>query len=514
MPTGLMDFGERLGTASMGGSAGSMAKDITKALIVQGFTQNNQMKMEAMRNGWGISRSKDGKALEYDRNIYQNDMELQMGRAGFEKNERTTAEKQVRVSMGLMKTEATLLQLYKKFTDAGESPQAVIELGNKLKAIYTQDEVDGVRNPFKAKGFKPLDLEKLYADQSEAKNTLITNLLVAEAGAKQGDWNSYVFLKAARGTNPKLLKELNIDLEKTLAGFQENRPLRAAQQAEDVSKAGQIAGATAGANVSLQDKRRTYVDPETQKVIQEEYLFNPKTGAKQITNKYEYPVGTRVVGYDSEGNAIVETTRGPTQTTTQPAGLSRPASEKLRQDEASVTLTVNTIRQVQDIVGQDPSVIGAVGKAQRFIDSASAQLMTASKMAGGSSIVKGRIGNDSQLLNPNEYDFRSFAPGATKSAQVKSLLVKLAYLRARTNDPQGRLSKEDVEMALSEIGGATGSPAQMNAVLNMIADNVQTEYALRYEVLTRQPYQGAGQTAAPPPVKKTIRYDAQGNRID
>ena len=242
----------------------------------------------------------------------------------------------------------------------------------------------------------------------------------------------------------------------------------------------------------LQAKTRTFVDAQTQKVITEEFDYNPHSGERTVKGRYEYPVGTMILGYDADGNAILGTTKGPFQASKTPGDipLSRTMSETLKTEEAAVSNAIRGIRQIQGLVGESASVIGAVGGAQRFIDSISSQLMSLAKLGGSQASVKGKLGPDSQLLNPDLYEFKGFTPEAAKSAQVKSLFTKLAYSIARAEDPGGRLSDKDVQSALTQLAGSTGSPEQMNAVLDMVAQNLEFEFANKYRVMTKQEFKG------------------------
>jgi len=133
--------------------------------------------------------------------------------------------------------------------------------------------------------------------------------------------------------------------------------------------------------------------------------------------------------------------------------------------------------EISSMVGKDATLIGATGAAQRFIDSVSSQLKgVANKFTRGQAVVKGRIVSENVLLNPDTYDWSEFKEGATASAEIKSSLVKLAYIVARQQDPEGRLSDYDIKNALSQIGAKSGSPEQLKTVLKSIKRRSMQEY--------------------------------------
>ena len=115
-------------------------------------------------------------------------------------------------------------------------------------------------------------------------------------------------------------------------------------------------------------------------------------------------------------------------------------------------------------VNNDPTLIGTVGGLQRFVDSAGAQLTgMLDKIAPRLNVKK------PPSLNPDKYDWKSFSSDAIKSAQIKSRLLQLAYAVARVQEPNARaFTDDDIQRAITEIGGGTGSPQQMAGVMRNI----------------------------------------------
>lgn len=187
------------------------------------------------------------------------------------------------------------------------------------------------------------------------------------------------------------------------------------------------------------------------------------------------------LGVDAEGNPILIPTKNPSPEDKKVIPLSKEQSLKLREGRAVVQSAIDDIENIQDLVGNSASVIGGLGKAQSKLDSWSNQLSALATKLGGTAELNGYIVKDSKLLDPNKYKFDSLAPDARKSAQTKSLLVKLGYSIARTNNPDGRISDADVQLAIDSLGGSTGSPQQLHAVLDGMKSATVRDFNYRYK---------------------------------
>lgn len=177
----------------------------------------------------------------------------------------------------------------------------------------------------------------------------------------------------------------------------------------------------------------------------------------------------------------------------------------LRSQEAHTRNVLRLTNKLLTNVGDDASLIGFTGKSVRGIDALSKQLMAMSELVRGEAELKGKPVKDSALLNPENYNWKDFEGKAAQSAKIKSMVTRLAYAIARAREP-GRLSDQDLQRAIDEIGASSGSPAQMRTVLNEIKRDIQREYALRYQVLHQQamPEEFFGQEG-----KTDLGYDAE-----
>jgi hypothetical protein len=110
------------------------------------------------------------------------------------------------------------------------------------------------------------------------------------------------------------------------------------------------------------------------------------------------------------------------------------------------------------------------------------------------------------------------------SAIIRSQVQDLAYMIAKTQDPSGRVSADDIRRASETVAGTIMDPKSSVAVLNDLKTRVVQSHDI-FERNTRAMYPGVNRGAAPAPAEAAqpattqpapsgvIRYDAQGNRV-
>jgi hypothetical protein len=126
-----------------------------------------------------------------------------------------------------------------------------------------------------------------------------------------------------------------------------------------------------------------------------------------------------------------------------------------------VDLVERTTTQI-DAIPQ--SGVGLTGKLSRGLDEVAAELTGIYSLIGGTEVIDGKDVPVGSLLDPNLYSFTGELSNA--SAAVKSNYITLAYLKARSMEPGGRLAKDDVKLAMDSLGGDWASKGKMKAALN------------------------------------------------
>jgi hypothetical protein len=157
----------------------------------------------------------------------------------------------------------------------------------------------------------------------------------------------------------------------------------------------------------------------------------------------------------------------------------RKEGEKIKEAELGARKLSGAIRRLRKLISGKPEFLGALGKGTRVVNSLAQQLHGLQNLMTGANLTV-----DNSLLNPDRYTFEGFDKNAVKSAQAKSAILNLAYVYAMTElGQEGRaLSDNDMQRALEIIGGRTGSPEQLEGVLNDILERSQRSFRNVYKV--------------------------------
>lgn len=159
------------------------------------------------------------------------------------------------------------------------------------------------------------------------------------------------------------------------------------------------------------------------------------------------------------------------------------ADEIFKEEELKTANVISLADTVSRLAGQDSTALGIVGGTQKLVDRAFEQVKASSRlMTGGKALINGKIVPEEKLFDINQYDFGLFAKGASQAARLKASGLKLAYILARQNDPFGRLSDHEVQMALGMIGLKTGSVTQLRSAL----DQVKRDAVMQFENFYQQ----------------------------
>jgi len=108
--------------------------------------------------------------------------------------------------------------------------------------------------------------------------------------------------------------------------------------------------------------------------------------------------------------------------------------------------------------------LGLTGKTIRGLDDVGAELYGIAEALGGTEWVGDKEVPAGALLNPGLYEWTG--PLANASTAIKSNIITLSYLKARSMEPAGRLAKDDVSLARQSLGGDYASKGKLKAALN------------------------------------------------
>lgn len=96
---------------------------------------------------------------------------------------------------------------------------------------------------------------------------------------------------------------------------------------------------------------------------------------------------------------------------------------------------------------------------------------------------------DSSNLDPSKHK-ETFDQLGVESPRLRSMVISLAFQRALSNNPDGRISDPDFRYALKEIGGNASDPRAFSATLRDVANRSARTFRMNYETRMDETYQG------------------------
>ena len=134
---------------------------------------------------------------------------------------------------------------------------------------------------------------------------------------------------------------------------------------------------------------------------------------------------------------------------------------------------VGLVKDATDILEKDgTNVIGAIGKLRSRAEGLKEQAKAFYASWGGDETNQREI----DTFADEVFSGSELGRLALANAEIKSVLVSLAYATAKAQDEGGRLSDNDVKLALQQIGGDLQSSGKMAGVLASVANRALRNY--------------------------------------
>ena len=159
---------------------------------------------------------------------------------------------------------------------------------------------------------------------------------------------------------------------------------------------------------------------------------------------------------------------------------------ELKQIQAVSETGFQLANKIEGIARKNKSILGMVGGIQTFIDTAKNQVLETAKIFGGGAEINGRTVKERTLLNPALYDIklpRGIGEAAADRAAFKSTVTTLAFIRARSLNPDGRISDMDVRQALKSFGADSGSWNQFESAVLSFKEDLYTQYVANHKAV-------------------------------
>ena len=143
------------------------------------------------------------------------------------------------------------------------------------------------------------------------------------------------------------------------------------------------------------------------------------------------------------------------------------AAKKMMAKYTGIEQSVARIDELSNLLAENGStIISAAGKISSSFEGLKSQAMAVSRMFGGKDE---DVNEDDIAVRLSRYAGQSdFSKQALASAEVKSLVIGLAYALASSREGGGKLSTSDVNAAIDTIGGGLASSKSFQGVLKRV----------------------------------------------
>ena len=151
------------------------------------------------------------------------------------------------------------------------------------------------------------------------------------------------------------------------------------------------------------------------------------------------------------------------------------AAKKMMAKYTGIEQSVARIDELSNLLAENGStIISAAGKISSSFEGLKSQAMAVSRMFGGKDE---DVNEDDIAVRLSRYAGQSdFSKQALASAEVKSLVIGLAYALASSREGGGKLSTSDVNAAIDTIGGGLASADSFKGVLKRVRNQTTGDW--------------------------------------
>ena len=154
----------------------------------------------------------------------------------------------------------------------------------------------------------------------------------------------------------------------------------------------------------------------------------------------------------------------------------------VRDDYLGAKSQIDTINDLASIIEQNKDAFTLAGGLANFVNSAKYQVQSAERLGNLAKLQQ----NEKEFTELNNLLDSKYGDILDKISQdravAKSIFLRLAYGTAKEIDPSGRLSDNDVKIAMDIIGNLGPNWKANLATLESLANRTQREYADKYKV--------------------------------
>ncbi len=157
-------------------------------------------------------------------------------------------------------------------------------------------------------------------------------------------------------------------------------------------------------------------------------------------------------------------------------GISGSETKDFFNAEVAAMNTMDMLDRMEQQLANVDVKTSFAGGVVRGIQSIAGNIRQLTQVSGGTAEVGGVQADEASLLDPRNYNLTGFGDAAAASAAFKTNAITLAYIRARSLDPSGRVSDRDVQNMLDAIATNSGDKGQISASLAEVRMSVRGAY--------------------------------------
>lgn len=174
----------------------------------------------------------------------------------------------------------------------------------------------------------------------------------------------------------------------------------------------------------------------------------------------------------------------PQLVTEDTGGLTKSQAGKLQtgmiEDEIALRQNVANIEPIIDMISSDDFIGGTTGQALQLVNSAVQQFRQAT---GTDSVLQnGKL--DEDKLDISEENMTRFRRAAATGDRIDSAILELAFLRAKSLNPDGKISDADVRAAQKILGEGADKAARIT-LLRDLQDRMVRNYNISGRIRSR-----------------------------
>jgi len=154
----------------------------------------------------------------------------------------------------------------------------------------------------------------------------------------------------------------------------------------------------------------------------------------------------------------------------------------VRDDYLGAKSQIDTINDLASIIEQNKDAFTLAGGLANFVNSAKYQVQSAERLGNLAKLQQNKK-EFTELDNLLDSKYGDVLDKISQNRAVaKSIFLRLAYGTAKEIDPSGRLSDNDVKIAMDIIGNLGPNWKANLATLESLANRTQREYADKYKI--------------------------------